>query len=224
MTGIIGYEESQTVTIAFRERGHTFVSCDKQPCSGGHKEWHIQDDIYKVMRWHQDWPYKWDFVGLHPVCTLLANSGVRWLASTKPKEGFSWWPKYNIYINKKRYVEMKKAAEEFKQCLEWVKNAGKGYVENPIMHKYAAEIVGMKPTQIVHPYMFGHTTSKATCLWIFGLPNLQPTNIINKEQRTKNTRNLALSAWSGQAKNKIKNFSRHCKSNGGTMGIIYGKA
>ena len=67
-------EESQAVTIEFRKKGHNAFSCDIIECSGGHPEWHIQDDAIKVL-----WREKWDLVIAHPPCTRLANSGVMWL-------------------------------------------------------------------------------------------------------------------------------------------------
>lgn len=48
-------------------------------------------------------------------------------------------------------------------------------VENPIMHKYAVEIIGRRQDQVIQPYMFGHGERKATCLWLKGLPKLKPT-------------------------------------------------
>jgi hypothetical protein len=74
MKVLVACEESQAVCIAFRELGHEAYSCDLQECSGGHPEWHIQDDALKVLRSQQ-----WDLVIAHPPCTRLANSGVRWL-------------------------------------------------------------------------------------------------------------------------------------------------
>lgn len=180
MEEVIGYEESQEVTIAFRNKGYKFYSCDIVECSGGHPEWHIQDDIHNVRSFGGGQK----FVGLHPVCKKLTNSGVRWLTSVTLKDGYVWSEKYQIYINTVRWGEMVEAANEFKWCLDWVNECGRGYVENPIMHKYAMEIIGVKPTQIIQPWMFGHTAKKATCLWIVGLPKLIPTNIIAKELRT----------------------------------------
>ena len=49
MVVLVGCEESQAVTIAFRNKGHEAYSCDIQPCSGGHPEWHIQDDVMNVI-------------------------------------------------------------------------------------------------------------------------------------------------------------------------------
>ena len=54
-------------------------------------------------------------------------------------------------------------------------------VENPIMHKYAAEIVGRRQDQVVQPWMFGHPEQKATCLWLRGLPPLIPTDDVRDE-------------------------------------------
>ena len=181
MKGIITHEESQTVTIAFRNKGYEFYSNDIKDCSGGHPEWHIKDSCFNVLCKN---PLRYDFMGSHPVCQFLANSGVRWLASKKEKPGFEWSDKYQIYINPIRFKQMEDAALHFKSVLSWVETIGKGYVENPIMHKYAMEIIGVKPTQIIQPYQFGHTTTKATCLWLVGLPQLEPTEIIKKELRT----------------------------------------
>jgi hypothetical protein len=67
----------------------------------------------------------------------------------------------------------------FKNLLE--ANIPKKAIENPIMHKYAKEIIGRKQTQIVQPWMFGHPESKATCLWLEGLPLLKETNNVKEE-------------------------------------------
>jgi hypothetical protein len=77
---------------------------------------------------------------------------------------------------------MREASEFFKLIL----NAPitKIAVENPIPHKYAVEIVGRKYDQIIQPYQFGHGETKATCLWLKGLPMLESTNIVEgREQR-----------------------------------------
>lgn len=181
MNGIISCEESQAITKEFRTRGHDMFSCDILPCSGGHPEWHYQEDIMHLL------PRKLiglDFLGGHPVCRYLANSGVRWLASKKMKEGFEWSEKYQIYINNDRFKKMELSALFFKSLLSCVKTVGKGYLENPIMHKYAMEIIQEKQTQVIQPWMFGDTAKKATCLWLVGLPKLTPTEIVPIEKRT----------------------------------------
>ena len=71
MKVLIACEESQRVCIAFRKKGHEAYSCDIEPCSGGHPEWHIQDDVLK----HLD--KGWDLIIAHPPCTDLAVSGAR---------------------------------------------------------------------------------------------------------------------------------------------------
>ncbi len=161
--------------------GHYFQSLDIKDTSGKNKFTHIKEDFfhYVPLRLHCI-----DFLGAHPVCRVLANSGARWLASKEPRKGYEWSKKYQIYINPIRYAEVEKAACLFRSVLSCVKSVGKGYVENPILHKYAMELIGVEPSQIIQPWQFGHTTSKATCLWLVGLPELTPTEIIPKELRT----------------------------------------
>lgn len=173
MRGIITHEESQAVTIAFREQNQSFYSNDLQDCSGGHPEWHKKGDCFNVLKLERG---HIDFLGMHPVCRYLANSGVRWLTSERPRDGYEWSDRYKIYINPVRWELMRSAAFHFAECLRLVKSIGMGYVENPIIHKYAMEIIGVEPTQIIQPYMFGTTERKATCLWIVGLPKLKETN------------------------------------------------
>jgi hypothetical protein len=156
MRVLVACEESQAVCIAFREKGHEAFSCDIQPCSGGHPEWHIQDDVLNHLN------ENWDAMVGHPVCRYLANSGVQHLYNKDSS------------INSERWELMKQAAAFFLKLY----NAPipKIAIENPIMHKYAKEIIGIKQTQIIQPWMFGHPEQKATCLWLKGLPKLYPTS------------------------------------------------
>lgn len=155
---LIACEESQEVTKAFRELGHNAWSCDLQPCSGGKPEWHIQKDVRIVLD-----NKKFDLVIAHPPCTRLSNSGVRWLA-----ERDLWADMYS--------------ACEFFNLFQRLGDTAVA-IENPIPHKYAVEYI-KKYTQIIQPWMFGHHESKATCLWLYNLPKLQPTNIVEgREQR-----------------------------------------
>ncbi len=153
---LVACEESQTVTIEFRKLGHEAFSCDLLPCSGGHPEWHIQGDVLKVLN------DGWDLMIAHPTCTYLTNSGVSWLYN---KDGTR---------NDERWHNLKEGAEFFKSLL----NAPIPLIaiENPIPHKYAVELIGQKYNQLIQPYQFGHTESKATCFWLKGLPKLQETN------------------------------------------------
>ena len=77
MKVLVACEESQAVCIAFRERGHEAYSCDIQPCSGGHPEWHLQQDVIPLLS------EKWDMIIAFPPCTDLAVSGARWFAEKR---------------------------------------------------------------------------------------------------------------------------------------------
>ena len=78
MKVLVGCEESQIVTMAFRKLGHKAFSCDIQECSGGYPEYHIKHDIMDVIL--QD---EWDLIILHPPCTKIAVSGNRWYGDRK---------------------------------------------------------------------------------------------------------------------------------------------
>jgi len=149
---LVACEESQTVCKAFRKLGHEAFSCDVLPCSGGHPEWHIQDDVLK----HLD--EGWDLMIAHPPCTHLAVSGSRYFKQKqldgRQQEAISF------------FMELVNAPIK-KIC-----------VENPVCimsSKY------QKPTQIIQPYQFGHGAMKTTCLWLKGLPKLIPTKLVEKE-------------------------------------------
>ena len=165
MKVLIACEESQAVCIAFREKGHEAYSCDVQPCSGGHPEWHIQDNVLKHLN------YGWDKVISFPPCTDLAVSGCRW-------------------FDKKRLSGSQEASIKFfftiwrhSNCTEnpiGIMNGGK-YISKyfPLLYKEMKDQgFPFRPSQIIHPYMFGDGERKSTCLWLNGLPPLQPTNIV----------------------------------------------
>lgn len=182
MRGLITHEESQAVTIAFRERGHEFYSCDLKPCSGGHHEWHKQKDCFIAFREFETQTKEpvttLDFYGAHPDCTYLTNAGIRWLTSKKPRNGYEWSEKHQVYINPDRWIKMEKACRHFKMCYERLVEVGKGYIENPRMHPYAMEIIGIPSTQYIHPYYFGSPQMKETHIWIVGLDPLKPTKML----------------------------------------------
>lgn len=159
MQVLVACEESQTVCLAFRSRGHEAYSNDIIECSGGHPEWHLQMDALEAVKLMD-----WDMMIAHPPCTRLCNSGVSWLA------------KRNLW------EEMEGAAKFFKKLLD--ADIPRVAVENPIPHKYALEIIGRKYDQLIQPWMFGHPETKATCLWLKNLPPLMPTDLrFGREQR-----------------------------------------
>lgn len=171
MRVLVACEESQVVCKAFRERGHEAYSCDIQTCSGDHPEWHYQEDVKYLLQ-----ATTWDLIIAHPPCTRISNSGVRWL-----KERNLWW-------------ELAQAVRFFNSFNYLGKSGIKVAIENPIPHKYAVEgfLYGVgavsegigKYNQIIQPWQFGHPEQKATCLWLYGLPELKPTEIVEgREQR-----------------------------------------
>jgi len=181
MIVLVGCEESQTITKAFDKLGHIANSCDIQDCSGDRPDLHIKDSIFHVL--HKP-PYSFGldlFIG-NPPCTFIANSGVRWLISTKDKDGFKWDGKLGLFVNKYRWEQMEDGALFFRSLLHT--NCDKICLENPIIHKYALKIIGVKQSQIIQPWQFGHGETKATCLWLKGLPKLTPSNIVDgREQK-----------------------------------------
>lgn len=162
---LIACEESQEVCKTFRAKGHEAYSCDILPCSGGHPEWHLHGSVSDHF-YPKD---QWDLVIAHPPCTYLSNSGVRWLY---PRE------------NNDRWRLMREASDFFNFFVNIHYFSGgktKVAIENPIQHKHCAL---PKHTQIIQPWQFGHGETKATCLWLYGLPELVPTNIVEgREQR-----------------------------------------
>ena len=152
---LVACEESQEVCKAFRARGHEAYSCDIQECSGGHPEWHIRGDVLPLLS------EKWDMILAFPPCTDLAASGARWFA-------------------KKQADGRQQRSIEFFMRFTNV-DCPKVAIENPIG---IMSRIYRKPDQIIHPWQFGHGETKATCLWLKGLPKLTPTQIVSgREQR-----------------------------------------
>jgi site-specific DNA-cytosine methylase len=159
MKVLIACEESQAVTKAFRQLGHEAYSCDILPCSGGHKEWHLQGDVFNYT--NQDW----DLMIAHPPCTYLSVSGARHLYN-KDKTP-----------NIERYKNQTEALNFVQRLMDL--DIPRIAIENPIS-VISSHI--RKPDQIIQPYWFGDSASKSTCLWLKNLPKLIPTNMVDKGQ------------------------------------------
>lgn len=191
MKVLVACEESQAVCKAFRERGHEAYSCDIQDCSGGHPEWHIKGDVLGILNptkeryfkynfylsdttgisfetmdgtYHQ-FAGKWDLIIAHPPCTYLT------VAANKL---------YNVEkYGEKAKARLEKREEAIDFFMAFVNaDCDKKAIENPIgviSTRY------QKPTQIIQPYEYGHSVRKATCLWLYNLPKLQPTNVVEYE-------------------------------------------
>ena len=152
---LIACEESQSVCKEMQRLGHEAYSCDIIPCSGGHPEWHLQVDALELLK------MRWDMIIAFPPCTNLAVSGAR-------------------YFKEKQEDGRQQASIEF--FMQFANADCKRIaIENPIgimSTRYR------KPDQIIHPWQFGHGETKATCIWLKGLPKLQPTDIVKgREQR-----------------------------------------
>lgn len=155
---LIACEESQAVTIAFRKLGFEAYSCDILPCTGGHPEWHIENDIFNDVI-----NYGWDLMIAHPPCTYLSVSGAKHLYN---KDGSP---------NLERLQNQREALLFVKKLMD--ANIPSIAIENPIS-VISSKLC--KPDQIVQPYWFGDSASKSTCLWLKNLPKLLPTNMVDK--------------------------------------------
>lgn len=157
MRVLVACEESQEVCKAFRAKGHEAYSCDIQECSGGHPEWHIQSDVLPLLK------EKWDLIIAHPPCTYMSKAGARFMYLTAGN------------VNQERLEKALQAKRFFMQFMN--ADCDKICIENPTPLK----IVGLpKESQVIQPYQFGHPYSKRTLLWLKGLPELKPTNILTE--------------------------------------------
>lgn len=181
MNVLVACEESQTVCKAFRERGHRAFSCDLQECSGGHPEWHIRGDCLPLLSGNCEFMTadththtqrgRWDLIIAHPPCTHLAVSGAR-------------------HFEKKRADGRQEDAIKL-FCAFLNADCERIAVENPVgiisgeyVNEWFPQLaleygLPRKPTQIIQPYMFGDPHRKTTCLWLKGLPELIPTNVVS---------------------------------------------
>ena len=191
MRVLLACEESQVVCKAFRARGHEAYSCDIQPCSGGHPEWHYRQDVFKVIT------KGWDMIIAFPPCTYLSNAGACRLYPTKG----------NLDID--RYNKGLEAKAFFMAILNVP--CPKVAVENPV-----SSLVFKMPkhTQEIQPYHFGHPFTKKTRLWLRGLPLLVPTNEVKPQgpyipagtSRKDRSKYGAAKRAGGDSKNRSKTF------------------
>ena len=173
-------EESQAVTIELRKAGHKAFSCDIIECSGGHPEWHIQGDALPLLDGDCEFTTmdgqkhtvkgKWDMIIAFPPCTHLAVSGALRFAAKREdgrqREGLEFFCKFLEADCDRISIENPVNIISGEYCKKWFPD---------IVEKYGLPI---KPTQTIHPWMFGHPESKKTCLWLKGLPPLKPTDVL----------------------------------------------
>lgn len=169
---LVACEESQRVCSAFRQLGHEAYSCDIIEPSGGHPEWHILGDVLPLVEREREREFttmdgvthtvdKWDLIIAHPPCTYISNAGA---CRLYPKKG---------QLNQERYEKGLAAKAFLMKFLE--ADCEHIAVENPIPSK----VFALPPySQIIQPYEYGHPYTKKTCLWLKGLPKLQPTDVV----------------------------------------------
>ena len=155
MNILVACEESQAVTIELRKLGHEAYSCDIIPCSGGHPEWHLQQDVLPLLE------QKWDMIIAFPPCTYLSNAGA---CRLYPQKG---------QLDMERYQKGLEAKAFFLKILN--ADCPRIAVENPVSSK----VFEMpQHTQEIQPWMFGHPYTKKTRLWLKGLSPLMATDVV----------------------------------------------
>ena len=179
---LVACEESQRVCIELRKLGHEAYSCDILPCSGGHPEWHLQQDVTPLLK------EKWDMIIAFPPCTYLSNAGARHL-----------FPRGKL--NEERYKKGLLAKELFMGIYN--ADCPKIAIENPTPSKIY-ELP--EKTQVIQPWQFGHPYSKRTQLWLKGLPKLIPTNIVEVESSCRKAGNWFNKGGKDRQINRSKTF------------------
>lgn len=193
---LVACEESQAVTKELRRLGHEAYSCDIIECSGGHPEWHIQADVLNLLNGNcmfktdsmqiRSVNGRWDMIIAFPPCTHLAVSGAAHFKKKREdgRQLDAIWFFYRI-LNA---------------------NCDKIAVENPVniisgdyIPKHFSEhgwtkAFPIKPTQVIQPYEYGHEARKKTCLWLKGLPKLEPTDVVGMGEIDKNGHSYGASA------------------------------
>ena len=177
MKVLVACEESQAVCNAFREKGHESYSCDIVPCSGGHPEWHLQQDVLPLLK------EKWDMIIAFPPCTYLTVTGNRW---------------FNIDRYGEKAIQRHKDRKEAIDFFMAFANADceRIAIENPVGIMSSE---WRKPNQIINPWQFGDAFEKKTCLWLKGLPELTPTNIVEIPPRKKFDSGKSMPSWYAEA-------------------------
>lgn len=204
---LVACEESQRVCTEFRKLGHNAFSCDILKCSGGHPEWHFNQDVLEVIKnngglletgekFHIDG--KWDLMVAHPPCTYLAVSGAKWYYHPDDK---------HLPVEERRphpnFPNRAQDREDGANFFMALANADIEHIaiENPvgIMNSRFR-----KPDQVVQPYFFGDAASKSTCLWLKNLPLLTPTKMVDKGEYIEFKSGKRIPKWYSDGLTKTK--------------------
>ena len=172
MKVLIACEYSGRVREAFRKLGHDAWSCDLLPAEDSNP-YHYQCDVREIIG------NGWDLLIAHPDCTYLCRSGLH-------------WNKRGTLVDGRPRQELTEEALDFVRFL-MAAPVSRIAIENPI------GCIGTrirKADQIIQPYEYGEDASKATCLWLKGLPLLQPTRRVPGRIVTHNGKNVE--RWANQ--------------------------
>lgn len=175
---LVACEYSGTVRDAFRAAGHDAVSCDIIPTEAPDGP-HLLGDARDFLG------DGWHLMVAHPPCTYLTNAGSKHLVSKGQR------------INPERWDLMREGAEFFRDLGE--APIDRICRENPIMHKYAAEIIGSRADQFIQPYDFGHDVSKRTGLHLTNLPKLVADPANHVPGRDTTYRGKPVKRWGNQS-------------------------
>jgi hypothetical protein len=152
MKVLIGCECSGVVRDAFIRRGHDAMSCDLRPTQSPGP--HYQGNVLDVI------DYPWDLAIFHPDCTHTSVSGARHFVEKRTDGRQQAAVSFFLNLEKRSRHIWQRAFEQLVS----------------IMPNYLTDIVHEK--QIIQPWQYGHGEAKATVLFLFNLPKLQPTNIV----------------------------------------------
>jgi hypothetical protein len=178
---LIGCETSGMMRNAFLARGFDAWSCDLLPADTPSNR-HIQCDVRDLL--HEGWDF---LCVMHPPCTRLCNSGVRWLSEPPRNRQPDYPPDYETWTREERlqfmWAELARGADLFSEC--WNAPIPMRAVENPVMHKHAKAKIRnyAPPAQTVQPWWFGDCAFKATSFYLHDLPPLTATNKLTPPKR-----------------------------------------
>lgn len=183
---LVGCEESQSVAIELRKRGHQAFSCDIIECSGGHPEWHLKMDVFEAVK-----NGKWDAAIFFPPCTYLTTTANR------------------SFLNNPERWEKRLDAVKFVYRLMNL-DIPMIAIENP---KGVLSSHIRKPDQYIQPYEHGHTDSKMTGLWLKNLPLIKPTKIVEPEWITSQSgKRHSKTHWQNPSTNNPENAKKRSKT------------
>ena len=190
---LVACEESQAVTIELRRLGHEAYSCDLEPCSGGHPEWHIQADVLPLLNGRCKFETmdgvehkvdgRWDMLFAFPPCTYLSSAQAGW---------------YNVKkYGEKAIIRAENRGRAVTFFMRFVNaDCEKICIENPVGFMSSRY---RKPDQIIQPWQFGDEAQKTTCLWFKNLSPLKNGRVVSKgafiENKRKDGRTEMRPAW-----------------------------